>query len=92
MSLPEFTQPRLPKQAQEASRRLLNAALACRIAIDLADAAEARTAAQEVLAVLDDLTQPRRGQVHDDPQLALPFGVPVTRNVTGAAAGQQKPQ
>jgi hypothetical protein len=76
--------PQLPEHAREASRRLLASALACRIAIDLADVSAARTAAREVLALLDP---PQRGQVHEDPQLTLPFAVPVTRNVTGARAG-----
>lgn len=54
-TMPAF-EPRLPKQAQEASRRLLHAALGCRIAVDVADAAQARTWALEVIRVLDEIT------------------------------------
>ena len=71
---PAFTQPRLPKQAQEASRRLLSSALACRIAIDLADVSQARKWAHEVLTVLDDLDEStnsahQRAVKHHQPEL-----------------------
>lgn len=56
MTVPPAFEPRLPKQAQEASRRLLHAALGCRIAIDITNASEARRWALEVIRVLDEIT------------------------------------
>ena len=55
-TMPAFTEPRLPKALQDASRRLLASALGCRIAIDIASASEARRWALEVIRVLDEIT------------------------------------
>ncbi len=61
---------RLAAPVRDASQRLLNAALALRIASDLGDAQEARRAAYQALTALDEL-QPSAG---------------VTRNVTPTPA------
>ena len=50
---PGLHQPALPQNVRQATSRLLDAALRCRIAADLGEARIARQAATEVLALLD---------------------------------------
>lgn len=50
-----FYEPRLPRPVVETSKRLLSAALACRIAVDVCEVSEARRWALEVISLAQEL-------------------------------------